>query len=119
LNAIALSWVTAGSYSPSNATLDRFSLPTLDVSPLTLAQTDRERGKEPHYPGTTTLQTALHEVPSPLPESFYDYIPRDQVSQPQLPQPQRPRIDVSKVKVTTPSGNTADINSDCSIGSEV
>ena len=97
LNAIALSWVTRGSYSSSGVTLDRFSLPTLDVGPLTLAQTDCERGKVPDYNETVTPQTTLRDVPSPLPlpESFYDYLPRDQVSQ---PQPQSPRTNVSKVK---------------------
>ena len=73
---MALSWVTAGSYSQDNVILDRFSLPTMDVGPLTLAQTDLEHGKEPDYP----MGGDMGQVAS-LPPSFYDYIPRDQRSQ--------------------------------------
>jgi len=77
LNAIALSWVTAGSYSRS-ITPDQFSLPTTSVGPLTLVQSDCEQGKEWYHRGTSTIQTTLRDVPSPLPESYYNHIPRDQ-----------------------------------------
>jgi len=85
---------------------------------LTLAQTDCGRGKEPDCRGTITLQTTLHEVPSPLPESFYDYLPPDQVSPPQSPA-QGPGTGDSKVKVTTASLSIAHINSICRVGSGV
>jgi hypothetical protein len=76
LNAIALSWVTAGSYSSNNAIVrDRFSLPTMDIGPLTLAQS--EQGKESDYRGSTLLATVND---AHLPESYYDYIPRDQAT---------------------------------------
>jgi hypothetical protein len=85
LNAMALSWVTARSYSHHNITVDRFSLPTMDVGPLMLVKSDCEQGKE-NVP--TTLQTTLPDAPSPMPgapspmiQSLYDYIPRDQRSE--------------------------------------
>jgi hypothetical protein len=81
LNAMALSWVTARSYSHQNVPVDRFSLPTMDVGPLMLMQNDREQGKEQGYPESSTMQTTLPDVPSPLIQSFYDYIPRDQRSE--------------------------------------
>jgi len=98
LNAIVLSWVTSGSYSQNSVVLDRFSLPTLDVGPITLAQTDTERAKSPFSRGTITLQSAtLQDTTSPLPESFYDYIPREQTSQSQSqPEAQSPQTDGGK-----------------------
>jgi len=82
LNAMVLSWVTSGSYSQHSVVLDRFSLPTLDVGPITLAQSEREGVKESYARGSMTLQTAtLHDPTSPIPESYYDYIPREQASQ--------------------------------------
>jgi hypothetical protein len=74
LNAIALSWVTAGSLPHNTITLDRFSLPTMDVGPLTQVQTE---DKEPRSIAQMTLPP---DASLPLPESFYDYIPRNQVA---------------------------------------
>jgi hypothetical protein len=78
---MALSWVTARSYSHQNVAVDRFSLPRMDVGPLMLVQTDCEQGKEEGYGVSSTMQTTLPDVPPPLIESFYDYIPRDQRSE--------------------------------------
>jgi len=81
LNALALAWVTSStssSCSHSSITLDRFSLPTMDVGALAFARSDYEQGNEPSCLGTSTMQMTL---PSPLPASFYDYLPRDQVPQ--------------------------------------
>jgi len=78
LNAMAVSWVTATSYSRQNVTVDRYSLPTMDVGPLMAIQTNCEMGKERDPRASTTMQAAT--FPSPMLDSIYDYIPRDQRS---------------------------------------
>ena len=81
LNAIALSWVTAQSYSRNEVVVDRYSLPTMDVGPLAVTSpTDCERGKESEFCGSTTTHGMLQRGPLAVPETLYDYIPRDQVS---------------------------------------
>lgn len=88
LNSIVLSWVTAGSYSQrSDIAHDRYSLPTMDVGPLTLVQTEGDLGKETNNRRSTLLAT-LHEGPQVIPESFYDYLPHEQLS---LPEPASPK----------------------------
>jgi hypothetical protein len=47
----------------------------MDIGPLTLAQS--EQGKELDYRRSTLLATVNE---AHLPESYYDYIPRDQVT---------------------------------------
>ena len=74
---MAVMWVTATSYSHQNVTVDRFSLPTMDVGPLMAMQTDCEVGKRDAQV-STTMQAAT--LPSPMLDSFFDYIPRDQRS---------------------------------------
>ena len=75
---MAVSWVTATSYSRQNVTVDRYSLPTMDVGPLMAIQPHCEMGKERNPRASTTMQAAT--FPSPMPDSFYDYIPHDQRS---------------------------------------
>lgn len=75
MNAIALFWVTAGSY-PYSTKHDQFSLPVIDMSFFT---SDQQR--EPAHHEESTLQPTLRGAPQDLPESFYDYLPRDQMSQ--------------------------------------
>lgn len=82
LNAIVFSWVTSRPDSHSGITFDRFSLPTMDVGPLMLARSDCQERK-PEHCGENTQP----ELPLPLPASFYDYIPRDQLSGPSSPGP--------------------------------
>jgi len=76
LNAIVFSWVTSRPDSNNGITFDRFSLPTLDVGPLMLVQPDPSQERKPEQCGENASQPYLR----PLPASFYDYIPRDQLS---------------------------------------
>jgi len=74
LNALAINWVTATSYANQNVTVDRYSIPTIDVAPLTLVQ----QRKEQDFPVSTITQTSqAGSALSPL-ASYYDYLPRDQ-----------------------------------------
>jgi len=101
LNAVVFSWVTSRSESPSRMTFDRFSLPTMDVGPLMLAGTDCSQERKPEHGGGSTLQPP-HELPSPVPTSFYDYIPRDQLSRSSSPSIEHGRhgtkMSISKAK---------------------
>jgi hypothetical protein len=83
LNAMALSWVTAGSNSRSVSPLrgDQYPPATTFADPVTLVQSNFEPGKETDYRGTATFQSA-RDIPSPQPESFHDPTPGDQASKP-------------------------------------
>jgi len=79
INAMAINWVTSYSYPQQTVTVDRFSIPTIDVGPLTITQTDCENGKEQDHRASTTLECMTQSrLPSHVLESMYDYIPRDQ-----------------------------------------
>jgi hypothetical protein len=68
-------WVSSSPYS-SNVDLDRFSIPTMDMSALTFVQSGSD---EPSEVLSTTL-TSTYQSPRPLPvipEEYYDYLPSE------------------------------------------
>jgi len=94
-NAMVFSWVTARPDANSGITFDRFSLPTMDVGALMISQPDQSQGRKPEqsYCEENTSQPTLRELPLPIPASFYDYIPRDQLSGASSPSPEHGRHD--------------------------
>ena len=72
VNAVILAWMTAQPHTRHTTHVDRFSLPTLDIGPLSTT------GQGPTVaPGETILEIRLGNLPSTVPEEYFDYIPRD------------------------------------------
>jgi hypothetical protein len=76
---MALFWVTAGSYPQTNIH-DRFSLPMMDMDLLSHLQEPRTTRREPAHQEESTLQPDVRGPLGTIPELFYDYLPRDQMS---------------------------------------
>ena len=100
---MVINWVTATSYANQNVTVDRYSIPTIDVAPLTLVPSSCKQEKEQDFSVSTIMQ--ISQAGSP-PESYYDYLPRDQ--RPQDCTFQKPVI--KKVKARSPLSVIAHMN---------
>ncbi|KIK62278.1 hypothetical protein GYMLUDRAFT_42223 [Collybiopsis luxurians FD-317 M1] len=77
VNSFAIFWVSSSSYS-SDDIRDRYSIPELDMSALTFAQTESGRPTEGRSTTLKSPQTSAEPVILTIPEEFFDYIPPDQ-----------------------------------------